>query len=65
MNCYYCEKGEHPGGTLYDVRPTIGVCQHCGVGVCQEHGTKAEEVGSRLLCADCTQFRTKTEARAA
>ena len=65
MNCYFCEKGSHPGGTLYHVRSSIGVCQQCGVGVCKEHGRKAEEPGSHLLCADCSRPQAKTDQRTA
>lgn len=28
---------------LYHVRLAIGVCQRCGVGVCNDQGGKAEE----------------------
>ena len=65
MNCYLCETGKHPGGTLYHVRPAIGVCQHCGVGVCREHGKKADKPDDRLLCADCASSQGKAGQRAA
>ncbi len=65
MNCYLCETGEHPGGTLYHLRPAVGVCQECGIGVCREHGAKADGARGRLLCADCARSSPKTTHRAA
>ena len=51
MNCYHCETGERPGGMSYGIRPAVGVCRECGIGVCLEHGRR--EAGGRLLCESC------------
>lgn len=30
MNCFECAK-------VRDVVPAVGICQHCGVGLCMDH----------------------------
>ncbi len=34
MNCYECAK-------VNDTIPAVGVCQHCGVGLCFDHLAEA------------------------
>ena len=53
MNCYVCEKAPHLAGTRFGVRAAVGVCHHCGIGVCAEHSHKDSEPGSPLLCKTC------------
>jgi len=63
MNCYICEKTPGPGGTHYHVKAAIGVCHHCGVGVCLEHSHKDAEAGSPLLCPSCTRLNKEVSYR--
>ena len=53
MNCFICETAPKPNGTYYAVSTAIGICHHCGIGVCATHGHKASEPGSPLLCINC------------
>ena len=55
MNCYYCHQ-HHPGGTRFGNQPAIGVCHHCGVGLCAEHAHKDAQPGSPLLCVECAKL---------
>ena len=50
MNCYYCDTEPGPGGTRFGVKPAIGICTDCGVGVCASHAKKASDSDS-LKCA--------------
>jgi hypothetical protein len=50
MQCYICRTTHRPEGTLYGVRPAIGVCRECGVGVCVEHACWGEAPVAPLLC---------------
>jgi hypothetical protein len=36
----------------YDDRSAVGVCHHCGKGLCKAHGVWAEEK-NEFLCAGC------------
>lgn len=56
MNCYICEKSPGPSGTQYHVKTAVGVCQHCGIGICMEHSHKDAEPGSLLLCPSCAHL---------
>lgn len=56
MNCYICEKSPKPGGTRYGIRSAVGVCHHCGIGVCVEHSHRAKELGAPLLCKECAEL---------
>lgn len=56
MKCYICEKAQQPGGMHYAVRQAVGVCQHCGIGVCLEHSHKDAELGAPLLCKACAEL---------
>ena len=40
MNCFECAKAN-------DTVPAVGVCQHCGVGLCLDHLIEAGESGRR------------------
>jgi hypothetical protein len=60
MNCYFCEQ-DHSGGTRYGIKGAIGVCQHCGVGVCLTHSHKARTPGAPLLCLECEALLQATE----
>jgi hypothetical protein len=55
MLCYYCEKTRPLGGTRFGIRPALGTCRDCDVGVCAEHGRK--RAGRPLLCAECEELR--------
>jgi hypothetical protein len=55
MNCYFCNQ-HHPGGTRFDNQPAVGVCHHCGAGVCAEHAHKDAQPGSPLLCPECAKL---------
>ncbi len=64
MNCYVCEKAPKPGGTTrYGIRPAVGICQHCGIGVCMEHSAKALTPGSPLLCKACAELAAQEVAQ--
>jgi hypothetical protein len=46
MNCFECAKSN-------DTVPAIGVCQHCGVGLCLDHLVEAGKFrvgGTRYAC---------------
>jgi hypothetical protein len=60
MNCYECERSSRPGGTHFGVRQAVGVCQDCGVGLCPEHGKKADS--GPLVCSACAHERSKHPA---
>lgn len=36
MNCFECAK-------VHDAVPAVGVCRHCGVGLCLDHLAEAAE----------------------
>lgn len=55
MLCYYCIQVYH-GGFYAGHKDAIGICRHCGVGVCGKHGKKAIEPGSPLLCLECAEL---------
>ena len=44
MNCFECAKAS-------DAVPALGICQHCGVGLCLDHLVEAGEyrVGGTLF----------------
>ena len=47
MNCFECAKAN-------DAVPAVGVCQHCGVGLCLDHLIEAQEYrvgGTTYGCA--------------
>lgn len=52
MTCYECQGRPGPGGLSYDDRSAVGVCRHCGKGLCKAHGVWAEEK-NEFLCAGC------------
>lgn len=57
MNCYVCfHAPDGPGGTRLHIKPAIGVCHHCGVGLCDAHAVKGEDPGAPLLCPTCADF---------
>jgi hypothetical protein len=56
MNCYLCEIAPKPGGTRYGIRSAVGICQHCGIGVCMEHSAKSLAPGSPLFCKACAEL---------
>lgn len=56
MKCYICEKTQESGGMHYDIHQAVGICQHCGIGVCIEHSHKDAELGSPLLCKSCAEL---------
>jgi hypothetical protein len=56
MKCYICDRTQQPGGMHYDVRQAVGICQHCGIGVCLEHSHKDAELGAPLLCPSCARL---------
>jgi len=56
MNCYLCDQAPQSGTMRYAVAVAIGICQHCGIGVCASHSHKAEKPGSSLLCVPCTSL---------
>jgi hypothetical protein len=56
MNCYICNNTPRPDGTLFHIQAAIGVCHHCGVGICKEHSHKDIRVGSPLLCQECAKL---------
>jgi hypothetical protein len=46
MNCFECAK-------VSDAVPAVGLCQHCGVGLCMEHLIEAHEAsvgGTHYAC---------------
>ena len=53
MNCFECAK-------VNDTVPAVGVCQHCGVGLCLDHLAEARDyrVGGTAL-----RLRTHDAAR--
>ena len=63
MNCYLCEKMSGPGGTHFHVKAAVGICHHCGVGICLEHSHKAPEPGSPLLCLTCAEVLRDAETK--
>ena len=57
MNCFECAK-------VNDTVPAVGVCQHCGVGLCLDHLAEARDyrVGGTLYGCGHTMPRVKTLA---
>ena len=46
MNCFECAK-------VNDTVPAVGVCQHCGVGLCLDHLVEAHDLtvgGTHYAC---------------
>ena len=46
MNCFECAKAN-------DVVPAVGVCRHCGAGLCLDHLIEAQRFtvgGTRYAC---------------
>jgi len=54
MNCFECAK-------VNDRVPAVGVCQHCGVGLCLDHLAEARDyrVGGTLYGCGHTMPRVK------
>jgi hypothetical protein len=54
MNCFECAKAN-------DTVSAVGICHHCGVGLCLDHLTEASEfrVGGTLYGCDHTIPRSK------
>jgi hypothetical protein len=50
MTCYECQGRPGPGGLSYDDRSAVGVCRHCGKGLCKDHGVWTEAT-NEFLCA--------------
>lgn len=61
MKCYICEKQSAPNGTRYHVRDAVGICQNCGIAVCEHHARKAIEPSSPLLCEQCFHLFESSE----
>lgn len=61
MICYICETSARPSGSRYGIRPAVGVCHHCGIGVCVEHSYRAKEFGAPLLCKECAELAQSGE----
>ncbi len=60
MNCYICDKkAEADGGVRYAIKIAVGICHHCGIAVCPEHGYREPEPGAPLLCASCAEFKNR------
>jgi len=57
MNCYICDQAPVTGTLRYAVEVAIGICQHCGIGVCAKHSHKETKPGSPLLCVSCASLR--------
>jgi hypothetical protein len=45
---------------LLDVAPAVGVCQTCGIGVCQRHGVKEIAPAAPLRCVSCATSRASS-----
>jgi hypothetical protein len=56
MNCYICDQQPCASGTHFHVRPAVGICHHCGIGVCAEHSHKSTDPGAPLLCRQCADL---------
>ena len=52
MNCFECAKAN-------DTVPAVGVCQHCGVGLCLDHLSRRASTGS---AARSSAARTRSRA---
>lgn len=52
MDCYVCNAAPGPGGTRYGVRPAVGTCHTCGIGICAVHAERGAAPGLPLLCPD-------------
>ncbi len=63
MNCYICDRKPGESRTRYHVRAAIGICRHCGIGICREHSFKAAEAGSPLLCPSCHTWLSQDASR--
>jgi len=53
MKCYICNQTPPTATPRYHIAEAIGICHHCGIGVCAEHSHKEIEPGSLLLCTQC------------
>jgi hypothetical protein len=64
MKCYMCEKLPKPGGLNYGIPDAVGICQHCGIGICLLHSYRDNHRGSPFLCLDCQNFSRDTKTKA-
>ena len=63
MNCYICESKPAPGGMHFGVAAASGVCHHCGIAVCRQHGQRDRGTKSVLLCQECVEAMVATIGR--
>jgi hypothetical protein len=62
MICYYCDLECGAGGTHLGVRPAIGVCADCGVGLCSTHA-RSDGPGTPLHCPELETRQERTSAQ--
>ena len=53
MNCFECAKAN-------DTVPAVGVCRHCGVGLCLDHLIEAQRVPRRRDASTAARTRSRT-----
>ena len=62
MQCYICELNRQPSGALMrSESKAAGICHNCGVGVCKQHGNRANATGAPLLCPSCAVIASELE----
>jgi hypothetical protein len=52
MTCYECHQQPGAGGLRFSDREAVGICRHCGKGLCQAHGVWRAAT-QELLCGAC------------
>lgn len=62
MTCFECDGRTGPGGMSYDDRSAVGICRHCGKGLCKAHGVWAEPA-NEFLCSHCASLAAAPRSR--
>ena len=61
MQCYFKDQHTRPGGVRFALPDAVGICQHCGVAVCEEHAQKDDYPGALLLCYECARLQPRND----
>lgn len=65
MRCYICDTTKHSTGALArSPGEAVGVCRHCGIGICTEHGIRADAPSLVLLCEECAKAKRPHDRQA-
>jgi hypothetical protein len=59
MRCLACSLVTPAGGTHLGSREAVGVCSHCGAGLCQKHAQRTMD--ALLVCPMCSKRERPAE----